>query len=206
MIQPMKPVRPVRPPASVPLWVNGWYQFAGHVPSPNFGPRPPGSKADLVVVHAISLPPGCYGGNEVEQLFTNQLDWDRHPYFQSIRGMTVSAHFYIRRQGELQQFVSINDRAWHAGVSSYRGRGNCNDYSIGIELEGAEGDSFEDAQYETLAVLCAAIGQHCQMAHLAGHEHVAPGRKTDPGAGFDWQRLQKSLGLTREQLPEGIGQ
>lgn len=190
----------------MPLWVNGWYQFAGHVPSPNFGPRPPGSKPDLVVVHAISLPPGCFGGNEVEQLFTNQLDWDRDPYFQSIRGMTVSAHFYVRRQGELQQFVSINDRAWHAGVSSYRGRGNCNDYSIGIELEGDEGNPFEEAQYETLAVVCAAIQQHCQMVHLAGHEHVAPGRKTDPGARFDWQRLQKSLGLTREQLPEGIGE
>ncbi len=199
-------MKPVRPPTPVPLWVNGWYQFAGHVPSPNFGPRPPGSKPDLVVVHAISLPPGCFGGNEVEQLFTNQLDWDRHPYFQSIRGMTVSAHFYVRRQGELQQFVSINDRAWHAGVSSYGGRGNCNDYSIGIELEGAEGNPFEEAQYETLAVVCAAIQQHCQMVHLAGHEHVAPGRKTDPGARFDWQRLQKSLGLTREQLPEGIGE
>ena len=192
-------------PRPAPLWVDGWYQFASHIESPNFGPRPPGSKPELIVVHAISLPPGCYGGNEVEQLFTNQLDWDQHPYFNTIRGMAVSAHFYIRRQGELKQFVSADDRAWHAGVSSYRGRSNCNDYSIGIELEGAEGGPFEDAQYETLTALCAAILAHYRMANLAGDEHVAPGRKTDPGAGFDWRRLQKSLGLTREQLPEGIG-
>ena len=190
-------------PGPEPLWVDGWYQFSGHVASPNFGPRPPGSKPELIVVHAISLPPGRYGGNEVEQLFTNQLDWDQHPYFETIRGMTVSSHFYIRRQGELQQFVSVDDRAWHAGVSSYRGRSNCNDYAIGIELEGAEGGPFEDAQYETLAVLCAAILQRYRVADLAGHEHVAPGRKTDPGTGFDWHRLQRSLGLPQERFPEG---
>jgi AmpD protein len=193
-------------PKPAPLWVDGWYQFASPVESPNFGPRPPGCKPELIVVHAISLPPGCYGGKEVEQLFTNQLDWEQHPYFETIRDMTVSAHFYIRRRGELKQFVSTDDRAWHAGVSSYRGRSNCNDYSIGIELEGADGAPFEDEQYETLAALCAAILERYQMADLAGHEHVAPGRKTDPGAGFGWRRLQKSLGLTCEQLPEGIGE
>ena len=186
-----------------PLWLDGWYQFAGHVASPNFGPRPPGSKPKLIVVHAISLPPGCYGGSEVEQLFTNQLDWDQHPYFESIRGMAVSSHFYIRRQGELVQFVSADDRAWHAGVSSFRGRSNCNDYAIGVELEGAEDGPFEDAQYETLAVLCAAVLQRYGVADLAGHEHVAPGRKTDPGPGFDWRRLQRSLGLSPERFPEG---
>ena len=186
-----------------PLWLDGWYQFAGHVASPNFGPRPPGSKPELIVVHAISLPPGCYGGSEVEQLFTNQLDWDQHPYFESIRGMAVSSHFYIRRQGELVQFVSADDRAWHAGVSSFRGRSNCNDYAIGVELEGAEDGPFEDAQYETLAVLCAAVLQRYCVADLAGHEHVAPGRKTDPGPGFDWPRLQRSLGLPPVRFPEG---
>ena len=186
-----------------PLWLDGWYQFAGHVASPNFGPRPPGSKPELIVVHAISLPPGCYGGFEVEQLFTNQLDWDQHPYFESIRGMAVSSHFYIRRQGELVQFVSADDRAWHAGVSSFRGRSNCNDYAIGVELEGAEDGPFEDAQYETLAVLCAAVLQRYCVADLAGHEHVAPGRKTDPGPGFDWPRLQRSLGLPPVRFPEG---
>ena len=186
-----------------PLWLDGWYQFAGHVASPNFGPRPLGSKPELIVVHAISLPPGRYGGPEVEQLFTNQLDWDQHPYFESIRGMTVSSHFYIRRQGELVQFVSADDRAWHAGVSSFRGRSNCNDYAIGVELEGAEDGPFEDAQYETLTVLCAAVVQQYCVTDLAGHEHVAPGRKTDPGPGFDWRRLQRSLGLSPERFPEG---
>ena len=190
-------------PESVPLWINGWYQFSRHIASPNFGPRPSGSQPALIVVHAISLPPGCYGGDEVEQLFTNQLDWDQHPYFETIRGMAVSSHFYIRRQGELQQFVSTDDRAWHAGVSSHRGRSNCNDYAIGIELEGAEGGPFEDTQYETLAVLCAAVLQRYGVVDLAGHEHVAPGRKTDPGAGFDWLRLQRSLGLPPERFPEG---
>jgi N-acetyl-anhydromuramoyl-L-alanine amidase len=158
------------------------------------------------VLHSISLPPGSYGGPEVEQLFTNQLDWDQHPYFDTIRGTAVSSHFYIRRQGELQQFVSILDRAWHAGVSSYRGRSNCNDYSIGIELEGLEGGPFEDAQYDTLAGVCAAILQVCRGVHVAGHEHVAPGRKSDPGAGFEWHRLQRMLGLSTKQLPDGIGQ
>ena len=186
-----------------PLWLAGWYQFAAHVISPNFGPRPPGNKPELIVVHAISLPPGCYGGPEVEQLFTNQLDWDEHPYFESIRGMAVSSHFYIRRQGELVQFVSADDRAWHAGVSSFRGRSNCNDYAVGVELEGAEDGPFEDAQYETLGVLCAAVLQRYGVADLTGHEHVAPGRKTDPGSGFDWRRLQRSLGLPPERFPEG---
>ena len=196
----MKPVDAQNP---APLWLDGWYQFAGHVVSPNFGPRPPGSKPELIVVHAISLPPGGCGGPEVEQLFTNQLDWDEHPYFESIRGMAVSSHFYIRRQGELVQFVSADDRAWHAGVSSFRGRSNCNDYAIGVEMEGAEDGPFEDAQYESLAVLCAAVLQRYGVADLAGHEHVAPGRKTDPGSGFDWRRLQRSLGLPSERFPEG---
>lgn len=186
------------------LWQDGWYRFAAHVPSPNFGPRPTPHHIDLLVLHSISLPPGRYGGNEVQQLFTNQLDWQAHPYFQGIQGLTVSSHFYIRRGGELLQFVSCDARAWHAGASSYRGRSNCNDDSIGIELEGLEGDLFEPAQYATLSALCASVLQRYPIAHLAGHEHIAPGRKRDPGAGFDWQRLQQSLALDARQLPAAV--
>ena len=186
------------------LWQDGWYQFASRLRSPNFGPRPPGARAELIVLHSISLPPGEYGGDEVQRLFTNQLDWDRHPYFKSIRGMEVSSHFYIRRRGDLLQFVSCDDRAWHAGASSYRARGNCNDYSIGIELEGTEDGPFEADQYDTLASLCAAILQRYPIADLAGHEHIAPGRKSDPGAGFDWPLLQQSLGLGPQYFPSGV--
>jgi len=145
--------------ADTGLWQSGWYRFARPLRSPNFGPRPTGVQIDLIVLHSISLPPGRYGGDEVQQLFTNSLDWDAHPYFCGIRGLEVSAHFYVRRNGELWQFVSCDDRAWHAGASSWRGRSNCNDDSIGIELEGLEGDTFEHAQYETLASLCPAIAQ-----------------------------------------------
>jgi AmpD protein len=180
------------------LWEGGWYRFARHLPSPNFGPRPPGARVDLVVIHSISLPPGEYGGDAVPQLFTNALDWNAHPYFKSIEGLEVSSHFFVRRGGELWQFVDCDDRAWHAGESFWRGRGNCNDDSIGIELEGIEGGPFEAAQYETLSDLCAALAADYPIAHVAGHEHIAPSRKQDPGAGFDWQRLRQSLAWPRE--------
>jgi AmpD protein len=156
----------------------------------------------LVVIHSISLPPGVYGGPEIEDLFANRLDFDAHPYFQQIRGLKVSAHFLIRRGGELLQFVSCDQRAWHAGVSNYRGREQCNDDSIGIELEGLEGLTFEAAQYETLAALCAAIGQHYPIEHVAGHEHIAPGRKQDPGAGFDWSELRQYLSWPDRYFPQ----
>lgn len=178
------------PAAPQPAWDGGWLRSAIRCPSPNFGPRPPQACIDLVVVHSISLPPGQYGGDAVQALFTNTLDWDAHPYYQQIRGLQVSAHFYIRRDGALWQFVSGDERAWHAGRSCWRGRENCNDDSIGVELEGLEGERFEDAQYETLAQLCHTLAQRYPIAHIAGHEHVAPGRKQDPGAGFDWTRLQ----------------
>ena len=184
------------------LWQAGWYRFAKAQRSPNFGLRPAGAQIDLIVLHSISLPPGEYGGDAVQQLFANQLDWDAHPYFQSIRGLEVSSHFYVRRNGELWQFVSCDARAWHAGASSWRGRENCNDDSIGIELEGLEGDQFEATQYETLSSLCAAIAQHYAIAHIAGHEHIAPGRKQDPGAGFDWQLLRAQLGWDARMFPE----
>lgn len=183
------------------LWREGWYRFAAPCPSPNFGARPAGSTVDLVVLHCISLPPGQYGGPEVQQLFTNQLNWQQHPYFQGIRGLQVSAHFFIRRDGGLMQFVSCEQRAWHAGASSYRGRSNCNDNSIGIELEGLDGALFEPAQYATLGALCAAILQQYPIACIAGHEHIAPGRKRDPGPGFDWNRLQNDLALEDRLLP-----
>lgn len=188
-------------PSDVDLWRRGWYRFAAHMPSPNFGARPSQARTDLMVLHSISLPPGHYGGPQVQQLFTNQLDWQAHPYFRQIEGLKVSSHFFIRRNGELWQFVSCDDRAWHAGASCYRGRSNCNDDSIGIELEGLEGDTFEAAQYETLNALCPAIMSQFPISHIAGHEHIAPGRKTDPGPGFDWVSFEKNLGLDPRYLP-----
>lgn len=184
------------------LWRDGWYRFARQLRSPNFGPRPAGAAVDLAVIHSISLPPGTYGGDDVQKLFTNTLDWNAHPYFKSIEGLAVSSHFYIRRNGELWQFVSGDDRAWHAGVSSYRGRDNCNDDSIGIELEGLEGDAFEDEQYESLCSLLAAMAQQYPLRHLAGHAHIAPGRKLDPGPGFDWAKVQQRLAWSSQYFPE----
>jgi AmpD protein len=183
------------------LWRHGWYRFARRCDSPNFGPRPAGAQVDLVVVHSISLPPGVYGGDEVRQLFTNALDWNAHPYFKTIAGMQVSAHFFVRRDGALWQFVSCDQRAWHAGASSYRGRDNCNDDSVGIELEGLEGEAFEPAQYEALGALCASLAQRYPVRHVAGHEHIAPGRKADPGAGFDWAELRRQLGWPDASFP-----
>lgn len=183
------------------LWDQGWYAPAHRLDSPNHGPRPQGACIDLLVIHSISLPPGQYGGPEVPALFTNQLDWQAHPYFLRLKDLRVSSHFFIRRDGRLWQFVSANDRAWHAGASEYRGRNNCNDDSIGIELEGLEGGLFEDAQYVQLNLLCQALQKHYPIAHIAGHQHIAPGRKQDPGSGFDWQRLR--LGLNLPNWPSG---
>lgn len=194
--------KPADPAGTSAAWNGGWLNGARHRPSPNFGPRPVEAHIDLIVIHSISLPPGVYGGPEVEQLFTNTLDWDAHPYFQQIRGMEVSAHFFVRRDGELLQFVDADARAWHAGASQWRGRSQCNDDSIGIELEGLEGELFEPAQYATLVALCRRLAQRYPVAYVAGHEHIAPGRKQDPGAGFDWVRLQKNLGWPSHCFPE----
>lgn len=188
-------------PVNEPLWREGWYQDARVLASPNFGPRPEGTDISLIVIHSISLPPGRFGGEYVQALFTNRLNWDEHPYFQQIRGLEVSAHFYVRRDGSLWQFVSCDQRAWHAGASSHRGRDNCNDFSIGIELEGIEGGAFEPSQYETLTSLCSAISARYPITDIAGHEHIAPGRKQDPGPGFDWSLLQKRLGWPAKRLP-----
>lgn len=191
-------------PASDALWQDGRYRPAHQLASPNHGARPPGACIDLIVLHSISLPPGRYGGDEVAQLFTNQLDAEAHPYFQTLRGMQVSSHFFVRRDGQLLQFVSCDDRAWHAGPSSWRGRPNCNDDSIGIELEGLEGDAFEPAQYDRLARLCLALARRYPIRFIAGHEHIAPGRKADPGPGFLWRDLQAQLGWAEAMFPQGV--
>ena len=201
MADPANPVTGSQYTQPATAWSQGWYAPARQVPSPNFGPRPAKACIDLLVVHSISLPPGVYGGPEVEQLFTNHLDWDAHPYFHAIRGVQVSAHFLIRRDGELVQFVSCEDRAWHAGVSSYRGRGNCNDDSIGVELEGLEGDTFTTAQYQSLTQLVQALARQYPLAHMAGHEHIAPGRKLDPGPGFQWNEVRPLLATLSISAP-----
>lgn len=182
-------------------WQDGWYRPARALPSPNFGPRPGGACIDLLVLHSISLPPGEFDNGYVQQLFTNQLDWDAHPYFQGLRGLQVSSHFFITRAGELWQFVGCDDRAWHAGASAYRGRSQCNDDSIGVELEGLEGCTFEARQYDALARLGAALLKAYPIVHIAGHEHIAPGRKLDPGPGFDWHQLRTLLKLPETFFP-----
>jgi AmpD protein len=182
-------------------WRDGWWWRAAPIESPNHNARPDSNDVSLVVVHSISLPPGEYGGDAIERLFTNTLDWDAHPYYQSIRNLQVSAHFVIRRSGKLLQFVSCERRAWHAGVSQWRGRDNCNDYSIGIELEGLEGQRFEAAQYQQLATLLRALGRRYTIDAVVGHEHVAPARKHDPGRAFDWGRLARLLRWSRTRVP-----
>jgi AmpD protein len=185
------------------LWDHGWYRFARRLKSENFGPRPQKTTVELVVIHCISLPPAQfesdYGGGYVQQFFTNQLDWAAHPYFETIREQTVSAHFFIERSGALWQFVSCEDRAWHAGVSTYKKnnieKSNCNDFSVGIELEGISGGFFTDLQYESLASLNSALCQAYSPLEFTGHEQISPGRKDDPGSGFDWARLKREAGL-----------
>jgi len=175
-----------------PQWSDGWLEGARRVPSPNFNARPANTGADLVVVHNISLPPGEFGGQGIEQLFTNTLDPTEHPYYATIAKLEVSAHFLIRRTGELVQFVSVDDRAWHAGQSVWCARSNCNDFSVGIELEGTDELPYEDVQYQQLQQLLDALRAYfpsLDPAAIAGHSDIAPGRKTDPGPAFDWSRI-----------------
>ena len=175
---------------------SGWIEQARAVPSPNFGPRPPKEGIDLLVIHNISLPPGQYAGNCIEQFFTNCLDWNEHEYFSQIEGVQVSAHFLILRSGELLQFVSLEDRAWHAGKSSFEGREECNDFSIGIELEGTDDDRFTERQYTVLGEVTRSLMKNYPLMtvdKIVGHSDIAPGRKTDPGPLFDWNRYRESL-------------
>jgi AmpD protein len=172
----------------------GWLAGVRRVESPNSDDRPAGTEISLLVVHSISLPPGEYGGDSIERLFTNRLDPAAHPYFREIAGVKVSAHFLVRRDGTVIQFVPVPKRAWHAGVSSWRGRKACNDFSIGVELEGTDDAPFEEAQYGALSALIARLRSALPLRDLAAHSDIAPGRKTDPGSGFAWGRVLSRLG------------
>ena len=167
---------------------------ATQVPSPNCDARPKGAEISLIVVHGISLPPGQFGGDGVMQLFTNTLDRDADPYYPGIAHLRVSAHFFIRRSGDLVQYVACANRAWHAGVSSWRGRAACNDYSVGVELEGTDLQAYTTLQYRQLARVARGLRQRYPIRDIVGHSHVAPGRKTDPGPAFDWRLLGRLLG------------
>jgi AmpD protein len=179
----------------------GWMAAATQRPSPNFDARPEGVAPVLLVIHNISLPPGQFGSGAIADLFQNRLDWDAHPFYEEIRDLRVSAHFLIRRDGALDQFVSCEARAWHAGRSDFLGRERCNDFSIGIELEGSDTQPFADAQYAVLAKLAASLVSHYRLTAIAGHSDIAPGRKTDPGPHFDWHRLRRQLGLPIGYFP-----
>lgn len=168
------------------------------IPSPNFDERPPGETVSLIVIHAISLPPGEFGGDAIAQLFTNCLDPGEHPYYAGIHSLRVSAHFLIRRDGALVQFVPCDKRAWHAGASNWRGRPGCNDFSIGIELEGCDDQPFDEAQYRTLGTVLDALGRSYPDAEVVGHSDIAPGRKTDPGPCFEWSRISQSVRSCRD--------
>ena len=177
---------------------DGWLRGVQRTPSPNFDDRPPGGDVTLIVIHAISLPPGRYGSDDIASFFTNRLDPDKDPFFSTIHEIRVSAHFVIYRTGLTEQFVSCDKRAWHAGVSTWRGRSRCNDYSIGIELEGSDEDHFDAKQYGSLLELIAVISQRFLHCEVVGHADIAPDRKTDPGPYFEWERLS----LSEDRLPE----
>jgi N-acetyl-anhydromuramoyl-L-alanine amidase len=180
------------------LTEEGLVEGTRYVASPNCDERPAGCAVQLIVIHAISLPPGKFGGPGIEALFTNRLDTGSHPYYATLGELRVSAHFLIRRDGGLVQFVPCTKRAWHAGVSSWKGRPRCNDYSIGIEMEGTDRTPFADAQYETLALVTRALRARYPIEDMVGHGDVAPGRKTDPGPHFDWARYRALLDINRQ--------
>ena len=171
----------------------GWLRGVKHTPSENFNARPT-NEISLLVIHNISLPPGEFSTGMVDALFTNTLPVDQHPFFQEIKDLRVSAHFLVERCGRITQYVSCNERAWHAGVSSFQGRENCNDYSIGIELEGTDVLPYSDAQYQSLNRLIGELRRHYPQItakRVCGHSDIAPDRKTDPGPAFDWQRIRQ---------------
>ncbi len=172
---------------------DGWLAQARRLASPNFDSRPAGIAVELLVIHCISLPPGVFGGPAVERLFVNELDCGAHPYYERLRGLRVSAHFLVDRRGALTQFVSCNDRAWHAGASQWNGRAACNDFSIGVELEGSEFEPFSAEQYVRLRALQLGLCAAYPIRAVRGHDEIAPGRKRDPGPLFDWTRLVRDL-------------
>lgn len=179
--------------ANLDFDAQGWCKQAQILLSPNFTERPADTQVDLLVIHNMSLPEADFSGDYILDLFQNQLDCDAHPSFADLRGLEVSSHFVIRRDGQLFQFVSCLARAWHAGLSSFQGREKCNDYSIGIELEGCDTCPFTDAQYASLSLLTLSLLQHFPIQHIVGHNEIAPGRKTDPGPFFEWPRFQQSI-------------
>lgn len=188
--------------ASLPFQIDasGWAAGALRLPSPNFDQRVEGTEIALLVIHNISLPPGQFGGPFIADLFLNRLDYAADPYFDQLKPLRVSAHFLIRRDGTIMQFVSANDRAWHAGASTFCGQERCNDFSIGIELEGTDCEPFEQAQYLALAALTVALTAAYPLRNVTGHEHIAPGRKTDPGPYFDWAEYQLQYQKERQKL------
>lgn len=189
----------MEPPATIPTWTitaSGWLQPCRRMPSINWDERPAGIDIDLLVIHSISLPPGEFGSGHVDDLFCNCLDPEGHPYFREITDLRVSAHVFVDRRGRPTQYVPFGKRAWHAGVSEYQGRESCNDFSIGIEFEGAENVAYEDAQYRTVAGIAVALrGRYSSLKNgaMVGHSDIAPGRKTDPGDSFDWNRLMNEI-------------
>jgi len=179
----------------------GWVPAARRVASPNFDARPADSPIELLLIHGISLPPGDYGGDAIERLFTNALDPQAHPFFALVATARVSSHFLIRRDGVLVQFVSCRVRAWHAGASTFEGRPSCNDFSVGIELEGTDFSPYEPAQYATLARLTLALRAAYPLRAVRGHDDFAPSRKTDPGPAFDWAAYARLAALPAAWLP-----
>ena len=175
------------------LDANGWLSGVRRIASPNCDARQPGTAVELLVIHNISLPPGEFGGKAVTQLFTNTLNTDAHPYYKQLTGLKVSAHFLIQRDGAIIQFVPCTKRAWHAGVSSWQGRSACNDFSIGVELEGSDLVPFNDQQYAALARLTRLLRRNYPIRAIAGHSDIASGRKTDPGPFFDWPRCLATI-------------
>lgn len=182
----------------------GWWQGAEQVVSPNWDLRPAETPVSLVVIHGISLPPGQFGGDGVARLFTNTLDTTADPYYEQLAGVQVSAHFFIRRDGQVVQFVAVDHRAWHAGKSAWWGRERCNDFSVGIELEGVDTLPYDKRQYPALFGLLRALAARYPVVGIAGHEHVAPDRKTDPGPGFDWSRLVREF--SHLEYPRAVGE
>ena len=183
----------------LPYWQEGWYQKARRVDSSNYNQRPPNTKVTLLVLHNISLPPGCFRGDAVEDFFTNTLVISEHPFYEEIASMQVSAHFFLRRDGKLIQFVSCDERAWHAGPSQWRGQHACNDFSIGVEIEGTDTIPYTQHQYRRLARLTTELRlAYPGLCGIAGHSEIAPERKTDPGPAFDWNHLMRIAKLPRK--------
>jgi N-acetyl-anhydromuramoyl-L-alanine amidase len=194
----------VHPDPGFAIDASGWVARARHLPSPNQDARPAGARIELLLIHNISLPPDEFGTGDIERLFTNRLDFDAHPYFATLRALRVSAHFLIARDAALTQFVGCAQRAWHAGESVFEGRPRCNDFSLGIELEGTDTLAYTDAQYEVLARLARTLFAAYPLRAVRGHSDVSAPRKTDPGAAFDWLRFARALDVGPSAFAPGL--